>query len=195
LKPKNLEDLTAVRALFMPGTIHKAEALIAQKNSTIPQHKYTELIPYLRDTYGVLLYQEQILHILHGVGNFSYDEAESVRMAMWEKRPADLNSYRNQFVHNGGSADVFDYLTEEVRYVTRKSHWLMDSLLSYQMAYLKTYYPKEFFAYMKENADACFLDAEGDAGKGSNDQPTTQRTAEDVISSYCTMLQDEQLPF
>lgn len=163
LKPESIEDITAVVALYRPGPMESIPRYIQSRHN---RNKITYKHPLLKDilevTYGCIVYQEQVMEIVRRIGGFSLGRADMVRRAMSKKNADELNSERNNFVYgnekegicgavaNGVSAEVaqsiFDELTAFANYAFNKSHAAAYAVLSYQTAYLKCYYPKEYMA-------------------------------------------------
>ncbi|MBI2991018.1 MAG: DNA polymerase III subunit alpha, partial [Deltaproteobacteria bacterium] len=112
------------------------------------------LDPTLKDTYGVIVYQEQVMQIAQKLAQYSMGEADILRRAMGKKDPEEMASQRERFVQGArknkidpkGAAEIFDQMETFARYGFNKSHSAAYALISYQTAYLKTHYPVEFMA-------------------------------------------------
>jgi DNA polymerase-3 subunit alpha len=156
-QPARLEDLTALNALYRPGPIQggMVDDFIARKHG---KKKVTYDLPELREileeTYGVILYQEQVMQIANRVAGFSLGEADILRRAMGKKNREEMDAQREKFLA-GCSANkvpakkaerLFDLITEFAGYGFNKSHSCAYALLAYQTAWLKTHYPVEFMA-------------------------------------------------
>ncbi len=157
LKPTLFEDLIAVNALFRPGPLKSGmvDDFIDRKHG---RKKIEYLDPclesILKDTYGVILYQEQVMQIAHTMGGYSLGEADILRRAMGKKDEKEMDRNRDLFV--GRASDkkytrkvaekIFDLMAYFAGYGFNKSHSTAYGLLSYQTAYLKTHYPREFLA-------------------------------------------------
>ncbi len=169
LKPDNLEDIIAGVSLYRPGPMDQIPRYIANKKD--PEHAtYTHdsLRPILKDTYGCMVYQEQIMEIVRQLAGYSLGRADLVRRAMGKKKLEVMAKERENFVHgkldddgnievpgcvrNGideASANkIFDEMSEFAKYAFNKSHAACYAVVAYQTAYLKTYYPAEFMAAM-----------------------------------------------
>lgn len=168
LKPEVFEDIVALVALYRPGPLGSGmvDDFIKNKHG-IKKAKYLhpKLEPILKDTYGVILYQEQVMRISSDLAGFSLGEADMLRRAMGKKKPEILAGLRSQFVEgainngvDGGIAgQVFDLMEYFAGYGFNKSHSAAYALVSYQTAYLKANYPLQYMAALltsiKDNAD------------------------------------------
>src|SRR5712691_2421596 len=156
-QPTRLEDLTALNALYRPGPIQGGmiDDFINRKHG---KKRVTYDLPELRDileeTYGVILYQEQVMQIANRVAGFSLGEADILRRAMGKKNREEMDAQREKFLAGCGGNKVphkkaerlFDLITEFAGYGFNKSHSCAYALLAYQTAWLKTHYPVEFIA-------------------------------------------------
>ncbi len=161
LKPSCFEDIIALLALYRPGPLESGmvDEFIQRKHG-VKQIAYeydclTEpLQPILANTYGVILYQEQVMRIAGTLANYSLGEGDILRRAMGKKDPAVMAQQRSRFMQgaaeNGLPSEaagyVFDLMEKFAGYGFNKSHSAAYALLSYQTAYLKTHYPVEFMA-------------------------------------------------
>ena len=156
-QPTRLEDLTALNALYRPGPIQggMVDDFISRKHG---KKKVTYELPELRtileETYGVILYQEQVMQIANRLAGFSLGEADILRRAMGKKNREEMDAQREKFLAGCGANKVpakkaqrlFDLITEFAGYGFNKSHSCAYALLAYQTAWLKTHYPVEFMA-------------------------------------------------
>ncbi len=154
--PNNLEELTAINAMNRPGPLISgtAQQFINRKKKKEP---ITYLHPLLRsilsDTYGVVLYQEQVMQIAMALADFTPVEADELRKAMGSKETermerlsaAFLTGAENKGVPPAIARQIFSTLLEFARYALNKSHSVSYAFLAYQLAYLKAHYPLEFF--------------------------------------------------
>jgi DNA polymerase-3 subunit alpha len=156
-QPTRLDDLTALNALYRPGPIQggMVDDFIARKHG---KKKVTYDLPELREileeTYGVILYQEQVMQIANRLAGFSLGEADILRRAMGKKNREEMAAQREKFL--GGcharkvpakkAERIFDLITEFAGYGFNKSHSCAYALLAYQTAWLKTHHPVEFVA-------------------------------------------------
>jgi len=157
LKPTRLDDLIAMNALYRPGPIRSGivDEYIGRKHD-LTRVKYVrpELQPILEDTYGVIVYQEQVMKIASEMAGFSLGEADVLRKAMGKKSPEVMASMEEKFLHGseaGGipantAKPIWDMIVEFAGYGFNKSHSAAYALLAYQTAYLKTNFPIHFMA-------------------------------------------------
>ncbi len=156
-QPTRIEDLTALNALYRPGPIQGGmiDDFINRKHGkTRVNFELPQLKEILEETYGVILYQEQVMQIASGLAGFSLGEADILRRAMGKKKAEEMAAQRQKFM--AGSAankipakkaeKIFDLMEEFAGYGFNKSHSCAYALLAYQTAYLKTHYPVEFMA-------------------------------------------------
>ena len=161
LKPDNFEEFSAIAALYRPGPIQNGDMqrYMDRKNGLQPvEYIHPALEGALKSTYGVCLYQEQVMQIAHDIARFTLAEADILRHAMSrnmdEKNEGVLAAQREKFVEGGvkkgfrkkEAEEVFELLELSARYAFNKSHAVAYSMLAYRMAYLKTHYPREFMA-------------------------------------------------
>ncbi len=156
-KPQRLDDLIALNALYRPGPLRSGmvDDFIARKQGrTEVKYELPQLEPILRDTYGVIAYQEQVMRISNALAGFTLGEADLLRKAMGKKNPAVMARQRGKFVEgakkNGISevraARIFELMEHFAGYGFNKSHSTAYALLAYQTAYLKANYPWHFAA-------------------------------------------------
>ncbi len=150
LKPDCFDDLVVALALYRPGPMDNIELFIKRKTgqeSVTYLHK--DLEPILKNTYGIIVYQEQILQILATLGNYSLSEADLVRRAISKKKMEVLQNEKAKFVTKCSqnnisetlSATIFDFILKFANYGFNKSHSVGYATLAYQMAYLSVHYP------------------------------------------------------
>ena len=155
LKPTVFEDLIAMNALYRPGPMDYIPSFIARKNGK-EEIKYD--IPcmekYLKDTYGITVYQEQVMLLSRQLANFTRGESDALRKAMGKKKKAIVDAMKPKFI-KGGQANGHDPKVLEkiwadwekfASYAFNKSHATCYSWVAYQTAYLKAHYPAEFMA-------------------------------------------------
>lgn len=159
LKPDNFEEFSAIPALYRPGPLESGmmQQFIDRKNGLQKvEYLHKSLENALNNTYGVCVYQEQVMQIARDMAGFTLGEADILRDAMGKKKHDLLKEQRPKFikgaVENGISAkeaeEVYDVLEPFGGYAFNKSHTVAYSMLAYRMAYLKTHYPHEFMAAM-----------------------------------------------
>ncbi|MET0585827.1 MAG: DNA polymerase III subunit alpha [Candidatus Binatia bacterium] len=157
IRPNCFEDLVAILALYRPGPLDSgmAEEYIKRKHG---KEKFKYLHPLLesilKDTYGVIVYQEQVMQIAQVLSGYSMGDADILRRAMGKKDPDEMAAQRERFVDGARkkkiddkkATEIFDQMETFARYGFNKSHSAAYALVSYQTAYLKTHYPVEFMA-------------------------------------------------
>jgi DNA polymerase-3 subunit alpha len=156
-QPSRIEDLTALNALYRPGPIQGGmidDFISRKQGKTKVSYELPQLKGILDETYGVILYQEQVMQIANLLASFSLGEADILRRAMGKKKKEEMAAQRAKFI--GGclsnkvsekkAAGIFDLMEEFAGYGFNKSHSCAYALLAYQTAYLKTHYPVEFMA-------------------------------------------------
>ncbi len=157
LQPDRFDELTALVALFRPGPLQSGmvDDFINRKHGREPVvslHDRIESI--LEPTYGVILYQEQVMEIARELSGFSLGSADLLRRAMGKKKPEEMEEQRHAFVdgatkrgiEESSAARIFDLIEKFAGYGFNKSHSAAYALLSYQTAWLKNYYPAEFMS-------------------------------------------------
>ena len=151
LKPQNFNDLIAAMALVRPGPAQD-EFISNKENENNISYLHDSLKPILKETYGVILYQEQVILILEQLGGFSKNEADIIRRAISKKKDELIKVYKDKFIlgakKNGInpniSEQIYDLIERFAGYGFNKSHSVAYALVAYQMAYLKCYYPIYF---------------------------------------------------
>ncbi len=162
LKPDCLEDLIALVALFRPGPLQSGmvDDFINRKHGRAivsyphPDYQYPGLEPVLKPTYGIILYQEQVMQIAQVMAGYTLGGADMLRRAMGKKKPEEMAKQRAIFLegcqNNGIDADlagnIFDLVEKFAGYGFNKSHSAAYGLVSYQTAWLKAHYPAPFMA-------------------------------------------------
>jgi DNA polymerase-3 subunit alpha len=156
-QPTRIEDLTALNALYRPGPIQGGmiDDFINRKHGkTKVSYELPQLKDILEETYGVILYQEQVMQIANRLASFSLGEADILRRAMGKKKKEEMAAQRAKFlagceknkIPEKKAVHIFDLMEEFAGYGFNKSHSCAYALLAYQTAYLKTHYPVEFMA-------------------------------------------------
>jgi DNA polymerase-3 subunit alpha len=156
-RPDTVEDLTALNALYRPGPIQggMVDDFIERKLGRRPvEYMLPELEGILKETLGVIVYQEQVMQISNVLANYSLGEADLLRRAMGKKKPEEMAQQRERFMAGAEAAghkkatagEIFDQMEKFAGYGFNKSHSAAYALLAYQTAYLKTHYPVEFMA-------------------------------------------------
>jgi DNA polymerase-3 subunit alpha len=156
-QPTRVEDLTALNALYRPGPIQggMVDDFIKRKHGTTKvSYELPQLKDILEETYGVILYQEQVMQIAFHLASFSLGEADILRRAMGKKKKEEMAAQRAKFMAGCATNKIpekkgeriFNLMEEFAGYGFNKSHSCAYALLAYQTAYLKTHYPVEFVA-------------------------------------------------
>jgi len=156
-QPTRIEDLTALNALYRPGPIQGGmiDDFIKRKHGTTKvSYELPQLKDILEETYGVILYQEQVMQIANKLASFSLGEADILRRAMGKKKKEEMAAQRAKFmagcagnkIPEKKAERIFNLMEEFAGYGFNKSHSCAYALLAYQTAYLKTHYPIEFMA-------------------------------------------------
>ena len=163
LRPSNLDDIIAGVALYRPGPMDFIPDYIAgKKNPEKVHYDCKEMEPILKNTYGVIVYQEQVMQIVRDLAGFTMGNSDLLRRAMSKKKLKEMEKARQSFVYGNKEEGIYGCLSkgisEEVanriydkmidfaNYAFNKSHAVSYALLSYQTAYLKRYYAPEFYA-------------------------------------------------
>ena len=156
-QPSRIEDLTALNALYRPGPIQGGmiDDFINRKHGkTKVSYELPQLQDILQETYGVILYQEQVMQIANRLASFSLGEADILRRAMGKKKKEEMAAQRAKFLDGCAknkipekkAERIFNLMEEFAGYGFNKSHSCAYALLAYQTAYMKTHYPVEFMA-------------------------------------------------
>jgi len=168
LKPDNFEDLIAVLALYRPGPMESGmlDDFIERKHGRQEiTYVFEALEDILKPTYGVIVYQEQVMQIVQTIGGFSLGGADIVRRAMGKKKVDEMLKYNKEFSQGAAkqgldydeASKLFDLIEKFAGYGFNKSHSAAYAMITFQTAWLKTYYPNEFMAALltsdKDNTD------------------------------------------
>jgi DNA polymerase-3 subunit alpha len=168
LKPSNFEDLVAVLALYRPGPMESGmlDDFIERKHGRQEiTYVFPQLEEILKPTYGVIVYQEQVMQIVQTIGGFSLGKADIVRRAMGKKKFDLMKKYKEEFAQGAKSqgldydkaAELFDLIEKFAGYGFNKSHSAAYAMVTYQTAWLKVHYAAEFMAALltseKDNTD------------------------------------------
>ncbi len=163
LKPQNIEDITAIIALYRPGPMDSIPRFIACKHT--PEkitYKHPLLVPILSNTYGCIVYQEQVIQIFQELAGYSLGQADMVRRAMSKKKVKDIERERTAFLHGdperhidgciargvpeGVGQSIYDEIYDFANYAFNKAHAVCYAIVAYQTAWFKYYHPKEYMA-------------------------------------------------
>ena len=155
MKPNKFDDIIALVALYRPGPMSNIPIYNDCKNGLRkPDYIHPTLEPILKSTYGIIIYQEQVMQIAQTLAGFSAGEADILRRAMGKKKRAELEKQKENFVNGaikrGIKKDLANYIFTKIEpfaeYGFNKSHAAAYALIAYQTAFLKTYYKEEFIA-------------------------------------------------
>ena len=168
LKPSCFEDIIAICALYRPGPLGSGmvdDFILRKHGKKAITYDFPQLEPILKDTYGVIVYQEQVMLIAQTLGNYSLGGADLLRRAMGKKKPEEMAKEREKFLQGAKenkldqkkAEAVFDLMEKFAAYGFNKSHSAAYALVAYHTAYLKAHYPVEFMAALltedMENTD------------------------------------------
>ncbi|MCB0482244.1 MAG: DNA polymerase III subunit alpha [Flavobacteriales bacterium] len=161
LKPTDIEDLIAMNALYRPGPLQFIDLFIKRKHGKEPtEFPHPLLEPILKDTYGIMVYQEQIMQTAQIIGGFSLGQADLLRRAMGKKKMDVMQSQKKVFaegalklhqMEEGKANEIFDVMLKFAEYGFNRSHSAAYSVVAFQTAYLKANYLPEFMAAVLTN--------------------------------------------
>ena len=163
MRPTSIEDITAIVALYRPGPMDSIPAFIANKlDHRKITYKTPQLEPILRVTYGCIVYQEQVIEIFRSLGGYTMGQADNIRRAISKKKMKVIEAERKVFVFgdkeqgipgavaNGVSEQaaqsIYDEIVDFANYAFNKAHAVCYAVVSYQTAYLKCHYPRQYMA-------------------------------------------------
>ncbi|RKZ30896.1 DNA polymerase III subunit alpha [bacterium] len=155
LHPDRIEDMIAMNALYRPGPMQFIDNYIARKHGTEKiEYPHESIKPILEETYGIVVYQEQVMQIAQAMAGFSLGQADILRRAMGKKKHAEMMAVREDFlagakkkgVKDDAAESVFDMMAKFAEYGFNKAHSVAYSVVAYQTAYLKAHHRLEFTA-------------------------------------------------
>lgn len=155
LKPGSIKDLAAMNALYRPGPMEFIDDFIKRKHGQAKvEYLHPDLEPILKETYGIIVYQEQVIQIANKIAGMSLAEADILRRAMGKKDLLAMKEQKEKFVAGASglgtsqkiASEIFDAIDKFANYGFNKSHAVAYSVVAYQTAYLKAHYPAEFLA-------------------------------------------------
>lgn len=163
LRPDNIEDIIAGISLYRPGPMEFIDDYInGKRNSTKVEYDCEELKPILKSTYGCIVYQEQVMQIVRELAGYSYGQSDLLRRAMSKKKDSVMREERQNFVYGDetkgipgcvaqgvseqAANKIYDKMIDFAKYAFNRSHAAAYAFITYQTAYLKYYYPKEYMA-------------------------------------------------
>jgi DNA polymerase-3 subunit alpha len=162
LKPSKFEDIMPLIALYRPGPLKSGmvdEFIKRKNNPSLVKYETPALEEILQDTYGVIIYQEQIMKIASVLSGFPLKDADALRKAMSKKIPEELEKYKEQFIRGAEAnkvapnvaSKIYDVIQRFGEYGFNKSHSTAYGLIAYQTAFLKAHYPIHYFTAMLTN--------------------------------------------
>ncbi|MGE0046618.1 MAG: DNA polymerase III subunit alpha, partial [Hyphomonadaceae bacterium] len=155
VKPTCLEDVIALISLYRPGPMKNIDRFANVKHGReAPDYLHDKLKPILEETYGVIVYQEQVMQIAQVLSGYTLGEADLLRRAMGKKQPAEMAKQKSRFIEGaqqrgvsqGLASHIFDLVEEFAGYGFNKSHAAAYAVVAYQTAYLKAHFPVDFIA-------------------------------------------------
>ncbi|AKG04137.1 hypothetical protein AAV35_004635 [Salimicrobium jeotgali] len=161
LKPERFEDIVAVNALYRPGPMDFIPDYVERKHGRTPvTYLHADIEPILEETYGVLLYQEQIMKVAQIVAGYSLGEADLFRRAVSKKQESILKNEESRFLKGAEQAgykeevarELFRWIVKFSNYGFNKSHAVAYSIISYKLAYIKTHFPEYFLSELINSA-------------------------------------------
>ncbi len=163
MKPTSIEDMTAIVALYRPGPMDSIPTFIANKlDHRKIRYKTPLLEPILKVTYGCIVYQEQVIEIFRSLGGYTMGQADNIRRAISKKKMKGIEAERKTFVYGdeaqnidgclkrgvseAAAQSIYDEIVEFANYAFNKAHAVCYAVVSYQTAYLKCHYPRQYMA-------------------------------------------------
>ena len=155
LKPNRFEDLIAMNALYRPGPMDYIPKFISRKHGKSKiQYDLPVMEEYLKDTYGITVYQEQVMQLSMAMADFTRGEADSLRKAMGKKKKKEMDKLKEKFLEGSAKNNIDKKIAEQVwhdweafaQYAFNKSHSTSYAYVAYRTAYLKAHYPSEYMA-------------------------------------------------
>lgn len=160
VQPASFEDIVAVNALFRPGPMKQIDTFVARKHGRLkPEYFHEMLVPILAKTYGVMVYQEQVMQVCQLMAGFTLGQADLLRRAMSKKQADVMEREREYFIEGATKRgitaqianQVYQHIQEFASYGFNRSHAVVYSTLAYQLAYLKVHYPLAFYQALLNN--------------------------------------------
>ncbi|MFZ2575136.1 MAG: DNA polymerase III subunit alpha, partial [Trichococcus flocculiformis] len=155
LGPESIEDIAAVNALYRPGPMEQIDLFVSRKKGLAAiDYLHPDLKSILEVTYGVMVYQEQVMQVASRMAGFSLGEADILRRAIGKKQKSAIDEERRHFIEGSlqqgyseqTAEQVYDYIERFANYGFNRSHSVAYSFIAYQLAYMKAHFPEAFFA-------------------------------------------------
>jgi len=155
LGPESIEDIAAVNALYRPGPMEQIDLFVSRKKGLAEiDYLHPDLKSILEVTYGVMVYQEQVMQVASRMAGFSLGEADILRRAIGKKQKLAIDEQRRHFIEGSlkqgyseqSAEQVYDYIERFANYGFNRSHSVAYSFIAYQLAFMKAHYPEAFFA-------------------------------------------------
>ena len=155
LGPESIEDVAAVNALYRPGPMEQIDLFVSRKKGLAAiDYLHPDLKSILEVTYGVMVYQEQVMQVASRMAGFSLGEADILRRAIGKKQKSAIDEERKHFIEGSlqqgyseqTAEQVYDYIERFANYGFNRSHSVAYSFIAYQLAYMKAHFPEAFFA-------------------------------------------------
>ena len=160
LKPDRFNDIIALLALYRPGAMNERESYVRRRHGLEEiEYLHPKLKPILKDTCGIMLYQEQVMQVLHAIAGYSLSDADIFRQIMSKKLFKKVDAEREKFIAGAAkkgidsetAINLFDKISQFAGYGFNKSHATAYAFIAYRTAWLKARYPAEFFASLMNN--------------------------------------------
>lgn len=160
MSPTDVEDIIAVNALYRPGPMEQIDVFIQRKKGKQPiTYPHDDLKEILEVTYGVMVYQEQVMKVASKLAGYSLAEADMLRRAISKKIKKEIDSGRKQFIAGAlkkgyteeTASEVYNYIERFANYGFNRSHSVAYSMVAYQLAYFKAHYPASFYAALMKS--------------------------------------------
>lgn len=154
VQPTSMDDIAAVNALYRPGPMQQIDHFVKRKHGQEPiTYPHPDLEPILAPTYGIMVYQEQVMQVTQKIAGFTLGQADLLRRAMSKKKLAIMSEMKGQFIEGAKSkgytedtaVTIYNYIEAFANYGFNKSHAYAYSYLAYQLAWLKVHYPTAFY--------------------------------------------------
>lgn len=159
--PESIEDVAAVNALYRPGPMEQIDVFVKRKKGELPiEYPHDSLKEILEVTYGVMVYQEQVMQVASKMAGYTLGQADILRRAIGKKKKELIDEERHHFIagavrqgyKEAEARQVYDYIERFANYGFNRSHSVAYSFIAYQMAYIKVHYPQAFYIALLNSA-------------------------------------------